>query len=116
MGSISKKLKGLSAKNWAWLEIFLHSHGLRFDIRKGGGLFSKSGSADRFPGCLSRAGNESRPLDLHRAVQRERARGAAALTAGAEAAASARCRSNALTRSRPRLGLGFGLGERARHG
>ena len=40
-GSKSKKVRGLNVKNWAWLEIFLHSHGLRVDTAKDQGLFRK---------------------------------------------------------------------------
>ena len=57
------------ARFWADLEIFLNVGGLRVYFKETEGLLCKSGSADRFPRSLTRAGNESGPLDLHRAVR-----------------------------------------------
>ena len=41
MGSIFKKLRGLLAKFWAKLHLFLKRDGLRVDIKKDGGFFKK---------------------------------------------------------------------------
>ena len=67
-GSITRKLRGVRAKFRADLEIFLNVGGLRVYFKETEGLLCKSGSTDYFPGSLTRAGNESGPLDLHRAV------------------------------------------------
>ena len=40
-GSILEKLRGLCAKNWALLEIFLNRRGLRVESGKTQGLFRK---------------------------------------------------------------------------
>ena len=40
-GSIFKKLRGLLAKFWAKLQLFLKRDGLRVDIKKDGGFFNK---------------------------------------------------------------------------
>ena len=41
-GSIFKKLRGLLAKFWAKLQLFLKRDGLRVDIKKDGGFFNKN--------------------------------------------------------------------------
>ena len=74
-GPISKKVRGVNIKNRAWIEILSSKLGLRVDSVKARGLLCKSGSADHFSLSLTRVGNKSRPLDLHRAVQGEGARG-----------------------------------------
>ena len=40
-GSIFKKLRGLLAKFWTKLQLFLKRDGLRVDIKKDGGFFNK---------------------------------------------------------------------------
>ena len=47
-GSKLGKSRGLSAKNWAWLELLLNRRGLRVDSRNGRGLFSKSARLKRY--------------------------------------------------------------------
>ena len=42
VGSIFKKLRGLLAKFWAKLQLFLKRDGLRVDIKKDGGFFNKN--------------------------------------------------------------------------
>jgi hypothetical protein len=42
VGSISKKLRGLNAKNRAYLELLLNGGGLRVDSKETQGLFSKA--------------------------------------------------------------------------
>ena len=41
-GSVFKKLRGLLAKFWAKLQLFLKRDGLRVDIKKDGGFFNKN--------------------------------------------------------------------------
>jgi hypothetical protein len=45
-GSISKKLRGLNAKNRAYLELLLNGGGLRVDSKETQGLFSKAARAN----------------------------------------------------------------------
>jgi hypothetical protein len=45
-GSISKKLRGLNAKNRAYLELLLNGGGLRVDSKETQGLFNKSAEAN----------------------------------------------------------------------
>ena len=47
-GLISKKISGLSAKNWAWLELFLNRLGRRVYFKEVGGLFSKRAGLKRY--------------------------------------------------------------------
>ena len=81
-GPISKKVRGVNIKNRAWIEILSSEPGLRVDSVKARGLLCKSGSADHFSLSLTRVGNKSGPLDLHRVVQGEGGAGAAAQSAG----------------------------------
>jgi hypothetical protein len=46
-GSISKKLRGLNAKNRAYLELLSNGVGLRVDSKETQGLFSKAARANR---------------------------------------------------------------------
>ena len=48
MGSKSKKIRGLSAKNWVWLELFLNRLGRRVYFKEVGGLFSKRAGLKRY--------------------------------------------------------------------
>ena len=80
---------GLSAKNWAWLEIFLNRIGRRVDFYERKGLFCKIYGADRYLPELTWAETvlgRSIWIGWPRCVW---ARGAAALLAGAEAPAAA---------------------------
>ena len=72
----------MNIKNRAWIEILSSKPGLRVDSVKARELLCKSGSADHFSLSLTRVGNKSGPLDLHRAVQGEGGTGAAAQSAG----------------------------------
>ena len=47
-GSIFKKLRGLLAKFWAKLQLFLKRDGLRVDIKKDGGFFNKKTRPKRY--------------------------------------------------------------------
>ena len=80
--------RGLSAKNWAWLEIFLNRIGRRVDFYERKGLFCKIYGADRYLPELTWAETvlgRSIWIGWPRCVW---ARGAAALLAGAEAPAA----------------------------
>ena len=72
----------MNIKNRAWIEILSSKPGLRVDSVKAQELLCKSGSADHFSLSLTRVGNKSGPLDLHRVVQGEGGAGAAAQSAG----------------------------------
>jgi len=52
-GTISRKFRGLRAKNRTWLELFLNAQGLRVEYEETEGLFSKKSSADRFLSWLT---------------------------------------------------------------
>ena len=49
VGSKYEKLRGLSAKNWAFLELFLNRLGWRVDFEEAEGLFSKNIRAKGYP-------------------------------------------------------------------
>jgi hypothetical protein len=48
VGSISKELRGLNAKNRAYLELLLNRGGLRVDSKETQGLFSKTAWLKRY--------------------------------------------------------------------
>ena len=48
MGSKSEKLRGLSAKNWAWLELLLNYMDCRLKTKESRDSFAKSTGADHF--------------------------------------------------------------------
>ena len=62
-GAIFKKLRGLLAKFWAELQLFLKAPGLRVEYGKVGGLFNKMARAKGY-GWISAVGSRSGGLDL----------------------------------------------------
>ena len=47
-GTKTRKVRGLKAKNWAWLELFLSRLGRRVYFKQAGGLFSKRAGMKRY--------------------------------------------------------------------
>ena len=45
-GSISRKVRGVLAKFWVYLQLLLNYKGVRADFNKTGGLFRKKGQAE----------------------------------------------------------------------
>ena len=77
-GSIFKKLRGLLAKFWAKLQLFLKRDGLRVIFGKTQGLLYKFANADRFLSRLTSAWFVSgRPMEIVRLRARGRAGGGA---------------------------------------
>ena len=67
-GSIFKKLRGLLAKFWAKLQLFLKGDGLRVDIKKDSGFFNKKPGRNSIfrsgPSDLDLMAQDSSGLDL----------------------------------------------------
>ena len=55
-GAISRKFRGLRAKNRTWLELFLNAQGLRVEYEETEGLFSKKSSVGRRVQILGSSG------------------------------------------------------------
>ena len=62
-GTISRKFRGLRAKNRTWLELFLNAQGLRVDNYKLQGLLCKTYQPNRYPRMWA-AGSGPNGLDL----------------------------------------------------
>ena len=52
-GSIFRKVRGVLAKFWAYLQLLLNYKGVRVDINKTGGLFRKKDRPNRYPWILA---------------------------------------------------------------
>ena len=62
-GSISRKVRGVLAKFWAYLQLLLNYEGVRVDIKEGGGLLCKKSGPNRYARFLA-AGSRSEGQDL----------------------------------------------------
>ena len=63
-GAISRKFRGLRAKNRTWLELFLNAQGLRVYLKETQGLFSKTTRPKGYARFLD-VGSRSDGLDLN---------------------------------------------------
>jgi len=63
-GTISRKFRGLRAKNRTWLELFLNAQGLRVYLKETQGLFSKTTRPKGYA-RFSAVGSRSDGLDLN---------------------------------------------------
>ena len=117
-GSILRKARGLSAKNKVKLQLLLNTPGLRVNLKKVGGLFSKTDRVNRYPrtwtvrsgsngsDSLASRSNRARPKQIGRLWGFGCAGGGEARRRRAPAAAQRRRRPNSAFPGRIRAGLG----------